>query len=117
MSKPKQTPATRKTIPGLVAQRLEFRNSSGTLRGLRHPNREVVRRFIANPDSQLDDSQNLTLQAHSELQRIVYMVVSYQTPIAWEIARGYVYKVDPAGLTQTSRKHAELLADFHGRRD
>lgn len=112
MSKPKQTPATRKTIPGLVAQRAEFRNSSGTLRALRHPNREIVRRFVA---SNVLGDLSLTLQAHSELRRITYLVVSYQTPIAWEIATGYVFKVDPERLTQTSRKHAELLADFHGK--
>lgn len=112
MSRSKPPKATRKTIPSLIEQRVAFTNSSGTLRGIKHPSRQITRRFVA---SNVLGDLSLTLQAHSEINRIVYLIVSYETPIAWEIATGYVFKVDPAGLSQTSQKHAELLRDFHGK--
>jgi len=97
--------ATRKTIPSLIEDRKPFTNDSGTLRGVKNPEPSIDR-------GKLDDHEKGRLLVDFKRGKIVYMVISYDTPIAWETHDGWVYKVQQE-LTQTSEQHKGLLYLFH----
>lgn len=103
--------ATRKTIPTLAAKREPFTNGSGTLRAVKNPNRELIQSLLPS----LPKSEATTLEVHFELNGITYIVLSYESPIAWEVKTGYVYKTKPHTLSQTSRSHLALLDMFTGK--
>lgn len=107
--------ATRKTIPTLVEKRERFENGSGTMRGL-IPTRPLMQSIISNPENQLDDTEKsrLRIDAGPNFDGIVYVIMSYHTPIAWETRKGEVYKVTQK-FSQTTSKHTGLLYLFHKR--
>lgn len=105
--------ATRKTIPTLIDKREEFSNDSGTLRAIKNPTAEQVSAFVARDSaSQLNEYEKARLRVDANQNGIAYLVVSYDTPIAWETKKGHVYKVEQT-FSQTTSKHQGLLYLFH----
>lgn len=103
--------ATRKTIPTLIEKREFFTNTSGTMKAGR-PTGPIIRDILSK--DLLDDDEKSRLQIDYEQNGIAYMVMSYETPIAWETKNGFVYKISQT-LSQTSEKHKGLLYLFHQR--
>lgn len=107
--------ATRKTIPTLIEKRERFENGSGTLRGFPTA-RPQVKAILSNPENQLDHTEKSRMQidAGRNYDGIVYVIMSYDTPIAWETRSGEVYKVEQK-FSQTTSQHMGLLYLFHKR--
>lgn len=102
--------ATRKTIPTLIEQRQEFSNTSGTMYAVSNPGKETVSAFLSR-DSDMDEDEKSRLRIDFDTAGIRYLIVSYQTPLAWENGHGLIYKVQQE-LTQTSGNHMDLLTLF-----
>lgn len=92
--------ATRKNIPTLIAERKPFTNESGTLRGIVNP--------TDIPKGMLQENERGYLRIDMDTQGIAYVVMSYDTPIAWVTKTGWTHKV-VQDFTQTTRQHQELL--------
>lgn len=108
--------ATRKTIPTLIEQREEFTNTSGTVKGVK-PTSPLIRAILSkDSQSQLDDTERsrLMIDAGPACDRIAYLIMSYNTPIAWETKSGHTYKVEQK-FSQTTSQHMGLLYLFHER--
>lgn len=105
--------ATRKTIPTLIEGRAEFSNASGTVRAIK-PSRPDIADIYNSDDNQLNEIEKsrMRIDAGTEWGGIVYIILSYGTPIAWETRKGLVYKVQQT-LTQTTSKHQGMLYLFH----
>lgn len=106
--------ATRKTIPNLIEKREVFTNDSSTLTTWSHPGKGMVRMLSGHQNNQMDDGEKARLKIDNETDGIAYLIISYNTPIAWETESGWVYKVSQT-LSQTSEQHMGLLFLFHKR--
>jgi len=105
--------ATRKTIPTLVEQREPFSNDSHTLRGMVNPSGSQMSSFLSkDTTSQLNEDEKSRLRIDTDTEGIAYLVVSYETPIAWETKKGHIYKVSQK-FSQTTSQHKGLLYLFH----
>lgn len=92
--------ANRRTAPGLIRDHAEFVNSSKTLRGECNPT--VI------SAGRLDDVESSRLRIDMEQNGIEYVVISFDTPIAWVTKNGWTYKVSET-FTQTTSNHQGLL--------
>ena len=103
----------RKTIPTLIEKREAFSNSGGTVRAMVNPYAGLVSDIADGfTDSQLNESESSRLRIDNDTVGIAYLIMSYNTPIAWETRQGHVYKVQQT-FTQTTSKHQGLLYRFH----
>lgn len=107
--------ATRKTIPNLIEKREEFSNTSGTLKAVK-PSRPGIFDIYNSDDNQLNETEKsrMRIDAGREWGGIVYIILSYGIPIAWETRRGHVYKVAQT-FTQTTGVHQGMLYLFHAK--
>lgn len=94
------TYANRRQIPGLIEKRENFEGNS--LSGEKNPKPYML-------CGQLNEDEREKFYA-AQKEGITYVVVSYQTPIAWETASG-VYKVSQR-FSPTTTKHMGLLYLF-----
>lgn len=94
---------TRRQIPDAVKERKDFVNSTGSMRGKTLADKHNLYR----PDSQLNEKENARLVADLAIG-IVYVIFSYDTPIAWVCADGYVYKVEQR-FSYTTSCHSGML--------
>lgn len=94
----------RRTIPAAVEKRESFKNSNETLRGIKNP--DVWQARVGK----LDDEEVIKYSAAIG-KGITYLVLSYETPIAWETKDGEVYKVEQS-FSVTTTKHMGLLYLF-----
>lgn len=63
----------RRTLPALLSQRVECKNSNGTVRG--------TERYVGS--GRLAPEYRAEIMAALDAGRLVYVVYSYATPIAW----------------------------------
>ena len=94
----------RSQIPTAVAKRLEFSNSTGSLKA--HKRTENY-----NPGTHLTGRLNPDERAKflSDAQRgIDYLIVSYATPIAWVCSDGSVYRVSQKFSVTTSHHMGQI---------
>lgn len=96
--------ATSSEIPQLIADREEFTNSGGTLRGIKNPD-------VLTGAGILEDNERHKFLRSIHNIGITYLVLSYETPIAWETKDGHRYKTTQHFTTTTS-KHMSLLSEF-----
>lgn len=112
-----KTEATQKTIPSLIEKREEFQNTTGTMRALKFVNQNpdaLIEKFLSDDANQMSEIEKSRLRIDADTAGISYVILSYDTPIAWENGKGEVYKVGQT-LTQTSENHKGLLYLFHKR--
>lgn len=101
--------ATRKTIPTLIQKRESFENGSGTMRGQKWPLRSEIQALLSrDTTSQLNEEEKTRLRIDFEQNVIQYIVLSYDTPIAWVTEDGWTYRVQQK-FSQTTSKHQGLL--------
>lgn len=103
----------RETIPGLIEDRQEFINASGTMRSVIEPGNFLMQSILAH--SYLDRAENDRLRIDYDTVGLAYLILSYETPIAWETKTGEVYKVVQE-LSQTTERHKGMLYLFHATR-
>lgn len=105
--------ATRRTIPKLIEKRTEFSNDSGTVRGIK-PTPPLMVALLTRETNQLneDEKSRLRIDAGPTFNGIAYLVMSYETPIAWETKTGLIYKVQQK-FSQTTSKHQGMLYLFY----
>lgn len=92
----------RRTAPKAIADRANFSNSGGTLRGEHFP-AGIEGRFLSS-FGRLDSDERARIT--SEI--LTYVVWSYATPIAYETENGSTYVVEQK-FSPTTSKHQHLV--------
>ena len=90
----------RRTAPQAMADREDFTNSTGSLRGKANPG-------WVSP-GWLSDTEALDRLRKDNAREITYVVYSYATPIGWETAEGGFYRVREK-FSVTTSQHQGLM--------
>lgn len=105
--------ATRKTIPTLIEKRETFSNTGGTVRGIKSPTPTFIDSILSEKTkSQLSEDEKSRLRIDWDTSGIKYIVMSYDTPIAWENEYGFIHKVSQK-FSMTTSHHQGLLYLLH----
>lgn len=90
-------------IPRAWTKREEFESTTSSMRGKRLANKH----YLYYGDARLNDAEESRLVADLAIG-IVYVVFSYDTPIAWVRSDGTEYRVSQK-FSQTTSKHQGRL--------